>query len=92
MYHVFPSREYKKSLKKLAKNTPNAVREVEIIINALKKGLLLPVKYQDHKLRGDFEGYRECHLRPDILLVYQIKDKELILVLIDIGSHAYLFE
>ena len=49
----------------------------------------LEEKYRDHNLKGKFDGYRECHIKPDLLLVYRIKDDALELV--DIGSHSDLF-
>ena len=49
----------------------------------------LEEKYRDHNLKGKFDGYRECHIKPDLLLVYRIKDDTLELV--DIGSHSDLF-
>ena len=49
----------------------------------------LEEKYRDHNLKGKFDGYRECHIKPNLLLVYRIKDDALELV--DIGSHSDLF-
>ena len=48
-------------------------------------------KHRDHALKGDFKGYRECHIKPDVLLIYKIEKDVLILVLADIGSHTNLF-
>jgi len=50
----------------------------------------LPSKYKDHQLKGDKSGCRECHLTPDILLLYRIQDESLILV--RIGSHFILID
>ncbi len=36
-------------------------------------------------------GVRECHIQGDLLLVYKIEQGVLVLALLDIGSHAYLF-
>ena len=58
----------------------------------LARGEMLDAKYRDHKLQGDYAGYRECHIRADLLLIYQVRERLLVLVLVDIGSHAYLFE
>jgi len=56
----------------------------------LTSGTPLPTKYQDHKLTGEWEGYRECHLKPDLLLVYGWPDDET-LRLARLGSHSELF-
>lgn len=50
----------------------------------------LPAKYQDHKLTGEWEGFRECHLKPDLLLIYEKLDDET-LWLARLGSHSELF-
>lgn len=51
----------------------------------------LPAQYRDHQLTGSLKDYRECHVRSDILLVYQIHQNELVLLLVDIDSHSDLF-
>ncbi|ECC1461956.1 type II toxin-antitoxin system YafQ family toxin, partial [Campylobacter coli] len=48
-------------------------------------------KYKDHKLKGEFKELRECHVKPDLLLIYQKQDDKLILTCINIGSHSELF-
>ena len=49
----------------------------------------LPIKNKDHKLSGDYSGYRECHIEPDWLLIYKQTDTEL--KLDRTGTHADLF-
>ena len=51
--------------------------------------LPLPRKYEDHPLKGKWQGYRECHLRPNLLLVYR-KHEPNILTLYRLGSHSEL--
>lgn len=46
-------------------------------------------KYRDHQLTGNLKAYRECHIKPDILLMYQIENNEVKLV--RLGTHAELF-
>lgn len=64
---------------------------MEEVVALLVQQKPLPRKYQDHWLTGDYAGFRECHITPDWLLVYQIKDNELILVLSRTGTHSDLF-
>ena len=52
---------------------------------------LLKKDYDDHALTGNWKGFRECHIEPDWLLVYQIFENTLILSLIRTGTHADLF-
>lgn len=56
----------------------------------LADGQALGPKHHDHALLGDYLGYRECHIRPDLLLVYRIYDDILELYLANLGSHSGL--
>ena len=49
----------------------------------------LPPKYKDHDLIGNYKGFRECHIKPDLLLIYQKDDEYLSLA--RLGSHSELF-
>ncbi len=91
MYQVYFSKDYKKSIKKLVKNGKVKLLDVDVVIDLIANGKSLPIKYRDHKLHGEYGGYRECHIQGDLLLVYQIIKNELVLVLIDIGTHNDLF-
>ena len=94
MYRIKSSKQFIKSLDKLIKNRlkQKYIDEVYNVIDLLSKGKRLSTEYQDHKLQGEWLGYRECHIQGDLLLIYEIDGTELILILIDIGSHAQLFE
>ena len=64
--------------------------EFQQVINALRNDTALPTRYRDHSLRGKFEGCRECHIRPDLLLVYKYEGDD-VMVLERLGSHSELF-
>ena len=51
----------------------------------------LPAKYKDHQLTGNLHDFRECHIEPECLLLYQIFEDRLILSATAMGSHADLF-
>lgn len=51
----------------------------------------LPEKYQPHQLHGDRRGQWECHIQPNWLLVWQQHNRELVLVMLNTGTHADLF-
>ena len=51
----------------------------------------LDLKYNDHALVGNYAGFRECHIRPDWLLIYAINKGELILTATRTGTHSELF-
>lgn len=93
MYTILRSKNFEKSYKRLKGSviTPSIKTKLEHLVADLATGKKLPPSTKDHKLSGELKDYRECHIKPDLLLGYQIRDKELILLLIDIGSHAYLF-
>ena len=57
------------------------------IVDILARDILLPYSYHDHALHGDKEGSRECHIRPDLLLVYRYEGDDL-LILERLGSHS----
>ena len=91
MYEIQFSSTYKKSIKRVRKGGKISMSEVDLVINTLASGKPLSVKHRDHKLSGEFSMYRECHIKPDLLLIYQSKNDILVLVLINIGSHSELF-
>ena len=61
------------------------------IINKLSDSEILPEKYRDHCLTGDYKGFRECHIQPDWLLIYKIEKNILVLTLSRTGTHSDLF-
>ncbi len=79
---------YKKDFKKLVKNGFDDSVLKEVILTLRKKEPLDP-QFQDHALKGKWKPFRECHIKADILLVYLVKDDELILL--RLGSHSELF-
>lgn len=62
-----------------------------MIIDSISSSKKLESKYKDHRLKGELNVYRECHIIPDLLLVYKLEEKEGFLILVDIGSHSQLF-
>ena len=63
---------------------------LETTIEALARDESLPPSRRDHPLTGDWVGYRDCHLKPDLLLIYRKPDAAT-LQLARLGSHAELF-
>ena len=74
--------------RKTSSSLPNAA----LIFDQLAAGQPLPDKNRDHALTGDSIGFRECHIRPDWLLVYRVDGEDLILFLFRTGSHTDLFD
>lgn len=91
-YKVFYSKKFKKNLKKMLKQEKNIEKLLDVVDKlALKEEL--NEKYKNHMLKDDkyYKNCGECHIEPDWLLVYQYYEGELILVLVNTGSHSDLF-
>ena len=91
-YKVDYTTEFKKDYKKIKKQNKN-IEKLKTIIEQLASGNKLEEKYKDHKLNDNkrFKDCRECHIEPDWLLVYRINNNQLILLLIETGTHSDLF-
>lgn len=87
-YDIFRTASFKKGFKRLIDKHQE---EVFVVIEILASGDVLPQKYKDHSLSGNYKGCKECHIRPDLLLIYRIQDGVLELTLVEIGSHSDLF-
>lgn len=87
-YKIELSNRFKRHFKKINQQEKSIFQD---IVNKLANDETLEPKYKDHALKGDFIGFRECHLKPDLLLIYQKQDDKLILYCLDIGSHSELF-
>ncbi len=90
MLNIVPSNRFKKDLK-LAIRRGYRIELLEEVVNQIAEGKALDEKYKDHLLTGDYGGFRECHITPDWLLVYQVRESELILFLSRTGTHSDLF-
>ena len=89
-YTVKPTSQFKKDYK-LAMKRGLDISLLEDIIAKLALGESLPEKKRDHALSGNWNGYRECHILPDWLLIYKLEDNVLILTLARTGTHSNLF-
>jgi mRNA interferase YafQ len=87
------SSAFKRDFKKV-KATPRHSKDIDQLLSAVLMSLLtdapLPDANRDHGLIGDWVGYRECHIKPDLLLIYKKPDNDT-LRLARIGSHSELF-
>jgi len=88
VYLIFRTTSFKKDFKKLNKNNKEALK---LVLIELQKGNKLDTKFKDHKLIGNYSNCRECHIKPDLLLIYRIDNNILELALIRVGTHSELF-
>jgi mRNA interferase YafQ len=63
--------------------------ELQPVIDMLAADETLPVKNRDHPLKGEWVGFRDCHIRPDLVLIYR-KFEPQMLELNRLGSHSEL--
>ena len=89
MYTIFRTSSFKKDYKKLNAQDKLLLKE---IITTLSEGEELEIKFRDHALSGNFLGCRECHVKPDLLLIYRVNNDVLELALVNVGSHSQLFK
>jgi len=88
-YKIKYSKEFKKSLKKITKQGKDIDKLLNVVDMLSKKQQLEP-KYKDHALYNDkrFKGCRDCHIEPDWVLIYKYLEDEIILLLVNTGSHS----
>lgn len=90
MYTVKPTNKFQKDLKRIQKRGYD-ISLLTDIIKRLANGEELPDRNKDHSLSGNYNGYRECHITSDWLLIYEIDNGELYLYLTRTGTHNDLF-
>ena len=91
MYNIVYTNRMKKDAKLMQKRGKNMKKLVNVL-DLLASGKTFPSKYKDHQLTGNLSDFRECHIEPDWLLIYQIFENELILSATATGSHSGLFK
>ena len=79
-------RDYKRALKR---HLP--IKKLQTVVAKLANGEPLPPANRDHALTGNWANHRECHIAPNWLLIYQLKESVLVLELTRTGTHADLF-
>jgi mRNA interferase YafQ len=80
-------RDYKRELKGRFGQTLDA--DMRALVDVLANDQPLAPRYRDHALIGDWKDYRDCHIRPDLVLIYR-KPDEATLELVRLGSHSEL--
>lgn len=85
------SRNFKTSFKRVSLHKTFKQDTFEYVVFMLSSKLELPKQYKDHQLKGKHKDKRECHLAPDLLLMYSTEEDILVLNMLDIGNHSSLF-
>ena len=89
MLEINYSKSFKKDFKKLNENDREDTLEV---LYKLSRGEKLDPKYKEHALKGEYSKYRDCHIRPDLVLIYEKREDLLILKALRIGKHSEVFK
>ncbi|MEK7087731.1 MAG: type II toxin-antitoxin system mRNA interferase toxin, RelE/StbE family [Patescibacteria group bacterium] len=91
MYKITYSKKAQKSLKRLYRSGNFDEVETALIVNRLAAGEILEARYRNHSLQGEYANCFECHVKSDLLLIYEIDKTEEMLTVVDMGSHSDLF-
>ena len=90
MYEIKMTTKFKKDYKLAMKRGYNS-KLLSEVIDLIASGKLLPERYKDHNLTGNWKDFRECHVTPDWLLIYKLDNEILVLTLTRTGTHSDLF-
>ena len=90
MREIVQTSRFRSDLKKLARSGRYDVEELLDVIESLSGGKPLPERLKDHPLVGEWRDHRDCHIRPDWLLIYRLEPSRLVLV--RTGSHSELYK
>jgi mRNA interferase YafQ len=91
MLEIIYTNKFKKDYKILKKRNKK-LEKLQKVIQLLVIQDDLPLKYKDHKLIGNYDSCKECHIEPDWLLIYQVDQENNKLYLARTGSHSDLFD
>ncbi|MFA7336209.1 MAG: type II toxin-antitoxin system YafQ family toxin [Candidatus Obscuribacterales bacterium] len=83
--------QFKRDYKRECKGKHRATLDGDLfpVVEQLANDQPLEVRYRDHPLTGEWKDHRDCHIKPDLVLIYQKHDDE-ILRLVRVGSHSEL--
>ena len=89
MFEINYSKSFKKDFKKLNEIDRELTLEV---LEKLSRDEKLDPKYKDHALKGKYSKYRDCHVRPDLVLIYEKREDLLVLKALRVGKHSEVFK
>ena len=94
MYILKETTQFKKDLKRILKRNPNDIKLVKqtLIILNLKGVKGIPAQMKPHRLKGNYKNNLECHIKPDLLIIWLQIETPKIIKLVRIGSHSDLFK
>jgi mRNA interferase YafQ len=92
MLKIEQTGQFKRDYKREKKGRHRAVLDAAFIevLKVLVNDQTLAEKYRDHGLTGNWKDYRDCHIKPDLILIYRKPDDDEVLQLVRLGSHSEL--
>jgi len=90
MFYLKYSKRFKQDLKYF-QHDPDTLLKLKQVLDCLINGKPLSKKNYNHPLSGEFKGCFDCHIRPDVLLIYKKEKEKIFILLLRIGSHSDLF-
>ena len=93
MYHLNSTTRFKKDLKKIKNNSIDFELTKKVLKTLELKGVEgIPLSMKPHKLKGNYLDNWECHIKPDLLIIWVQIESPNIIKLVRIGSHSDLFK
>ncbi len=89
MREIRQTSQFRADLKRIAKSGRYRKEDLMDLLELLSEDEPIPIKYRDHALSGEWNQFRECHIKPDWLLIYRLEPG--VLLLARTGSHSDLF-
>ncbi|WP_282029961.1 type II toxin-antitoxin system YafQ family toxin [Paracoccus marcusii] len=89
MKGILYTTKFRRDVKREMKTDPGVEQLLRDVIAVLRAGQEMPPRMKDHPLHGDWKDHRDCHLKPDLVLIY--KSDEADITLARLGSHSELF-
>ena len=83
--------QFKRDYKRELKGRHRATLETTLVdvLKGLINNQTLPEKHRDHSLTGDWLDHRDCHIKPDLVMIYRMPN-DAVLQLVRLGSHSEL--
>ncbi|WP_421805730.1 type II toxin-antitoxin system YafQ family toxin [Flagellimonas sp.] len=93
MKALLATRQFKKDIRKIKKNKEDFLKVSKVLEILQSSGISgIPSKLKPHRLKGKYKDNWECHIKPDLLIIWFQIDEENKIVLVRLGSHSQLFK
>ena len=90
MLSPFYTTSFKRDVKRAVRRG-KSIEKIKTVVSILCSQRPLPPSLRDHPLSGNYAGFRDCHVEPDLVLIYRIVQNQLQLVCMRLGTHSDLF-